>query len=359
MSNELMVFEGNNVEILVLGEQVLFNARDIGKALDIGNVRDNIRSFSKNHVVKLTNSKVGITDFRKLHNTGENFLTEAGVYKLAFSSRKEKAQEFTDWVTCKVLPSIRKTYEVLKTIEFKGNIDGIVWSKNGKPITTSRVISDYTGKEHKHILRDIRDEIEELKKIGPNLDRSSDDIDLIINDFNQNSYLDTYGREQVEYELGELATMQLLLKYSTEYRAKFIIMFYKMKEALNNMFKARLIESVLPQDKRLRQYIYVIKNPLNETVKIGVAQNVNDRIKQLQTGAGVELELLYQSLICSNAFSIETEVHSKFEKYRTFGEWFKVSPNIVIEFLESQTFVLKSEFTKNLDLFRKGDGRYE
>jgi prophage antirepressor-like protein len=109
MSNELMVFEEHNVEVLVLGEQVLFNANDVGKALDIGNVRENLRTFSKNHVVKVKNSEVSNPDFRKLNNAGENFLTEAGVYRLAFSSRKEKAQEFTDWVTCKVLPSIRKT----------------------------------------------------------------------------------------------------------------------------------------------------------------------------------------------------------------------------------------------------------
>ncbi|TQW44726.1 phage antirepressor, partial [Clostridioides difficile] len=49
------------------------------------------------------------TDFRKLHNTGENFLTESGVYKLIFKSRKEEAERFQDWVTDEVLPSIRKT----------------------------------------------------------------------------------------------------------------------------------------------------------------------------------------------------------------------------------------------------------
>lgn len=50
--------------------------------LDIKNVNDNISRMNEKQVVKLTNSKVGKTDFRKLHNTGENFLTESGVYKL-------------------------------------------------------------------------------------------------------------------------------------------------------------------------------------------------------------------------------------------------------------------------------------
>lgn len=45
---------------------------------------DNIRKMNDKQVVKLTNSKIGKPDFRKLHNTGENFLTESGVYKLVF-----------------------------------------------------------------------------------------------------------------------------------------------------------------------------------------------------------------------------------------------------------------------------------
>ena len=42
------------------------------------------------------------------------FLTESGVYKLIFKSRKEEAERFQDWVTDEVLPSIRQTgiYEV-------------------------------------------------------------------------------------------------------------------------------------------------------------------------------------------------------------------------------------------------------
>ncbi len=57
----------------------------------------------------MTNSKMHNMQFRKLHNTGENFLTESGVYKLIFKSRKEEAERFQDWVTDEVLPSIRKT----------------------------------------------------------------------------------------------------------------------------------------------------------------------------------------------------------------------------------------------------------
>lgn len=59
-------------------------------------------------VIKLKNSDVANCHIRKLNNAGENFLTESGVYKLIFKSRKEEAERFQDWVTDEVLPSIRK-----------------------------------------------------------------------------------------------------------------------------------------------------------------------------------------------------------------------------------------------------------
>lgn len=124
--NELMIFEGHEVEIFELNGQVLFNAKHVAEILGIKNVNDNISKMNEKQVVKLKNSdvgktdgrnsKVGKTDFRKLHNTGECFLTESGVYKLVFKSRKPNAEAFTDWIADEVLPSLRQTghYEMPK-----------------------------------------------------------------------------------------------------------------------------------------------------------------------------------------------------------------------------------------------------
>ena len=124
--NDLMIFEGNQVEVFEYNGEVLFNPKDVAKCLDIKNVNDNISRMNKNQVRKLTNkdiSKVGYSDFRKLHNTGENFLTEAGVYKLIFKSHKEAAERFQDWVTDEVLPSIRKTGTYSTKDEYISEID--------------------------------------------------------------------------------------------------------------------------------------------------------------------------------------------------------------------------------------------
>ena len=322
-----------------------FVGKDVADILGYGNSRDALAK----HVDEDDKADVAIHDGRQ--NRNMTVITESGLYSLVLSSKLPTAKKFKRWVTSEILPTIRKTYTELENISFKGNIDGIVYSKNGVPITTSRIISEVTGKEHNHILRDIREEILKLKEIDcPNLDSEIKDI---IKDFKETEYLATNGQMYKEYELGEMATMQLMLKYSTEYRAKFIICFSKMKKSIMNMFKAKVIENVLPQDNRNRQYIYVIKNPENDRVKIGVSNNVEKRLHTLETGAGTKLDLVYQSVICSNAFDIENTVHKHFDEYRIFGEWFEVDVNKVINYLEQQEYILKSEFLKYIDITEK------
>ena len=294
-------------------------------------------------------------------------VNESGLYSLLFAMQPQKANKdgvsatvqqridkiyrFKRWVTSEVLPSIRKTASKLETITFKGNIDGLVFSKNGIPITTSRKIAEVTGKDHNHILRDIRDELDKLQKIHcPDL---NSDIQLIINDFKEVDYLASNGQAYKEYELGEMATMQLMFKYSTEYRVSFIVSFAKMKQAIKDMFKARVVESVLPQDSRSRQFVYVIRNPENDKIKIGVSNNVEKRLHVLETGAGTKLDLVYKSIVCSNAFDIENMVHKHFNEYRVFGEWFQIDASKVINFLEQQQYVLKSEFVKHISVIGK------
>ena len=119
--NNLMVFENRNVEVFEWNRQVLFNPYHCGACLELTEsaIRMAIGKMNNKQVVKLTNSKVKDIDFRKLHNTGENFLTESGVYKLIFKSKKKEAEKFQDWVTDEVLPTIRKhgAYMTENTLE--------------------------------------------------------------------------------------------------------------------------------------------------------------------------------------------------------------------------------------------------
>ena len=109
--NNLMVFEGNNVEVIEWNGNVLFNPYHVGNCLELSSsrVRDYLSKMNNKQALKLKNSDVGNTDIRKLNNAGEKFLTISGVFKLVFKSQKEDAEKFQDWVTDEVLPSIAKT----------------------------------------------------------------------------------------------------------------------------------------------------------------------------------------------------------------------------------------------------------
>lgn len=107
--DNLMIFEGHEVEVLEVEGQVLFNPKHVAECLEIADVNSSIRNFNEKQVVKLTNSDVHNLHIRKLNNAGENFLTESGVYKLVFRSHKPNAEAFTDWIADEVLPAIRKT----------------------------------------------------------------------------------------------------------------------------------------------------------------------------------------------------------------------------------------------------------
>lgn len=76
--------------------QILFNPYHVGECLELGesSVRMAISKMNRKQAVKVKNPDVKDIDFRKLHNTGENFLTESGVYKLVFKSRRLERPQF-------------------------------------------------------------------------------------------------------------------------------------------------------------------------------------------------------------------------------------------------------------------------
>lgn len=116
--NNLLVYEGHQLSVLAKDDvegvnftgDVLFCAREVAKILGYVNERDAILKYvDASDKVKIKNSNVVIHDFRKIHNTGETFINESGLYSLILTSGIKSAKDFKKWVTSEVLPSIRKT----------------------------------------------------------------------------------------------------------------------------------------------------------------------------------------------------------------------------------------------------------
>ena len=166
VQNNVMKFEGKEVEVFEWNGKVLFNPRHVGECLGLGEsaVRMATSKMNEKQVIKLTNLDVKEIDIRKLNNAGENFLTESGVYKLIFKSHKEEAERFQDWVTDEVLPSIRN----------KGSYDAIDNSLD--------LIKDETEK----LLKKGIYQLEKVLEIMPN------DIVTSIHLSQKRNELDTY-----------------------------------------------------------------------------------------------------------------------------------------------------------------------
>lgn len=154
--DNLMIFEGHKVEIFDFNGTVLFNPRHVGECLELTEsaVRMSIAKMNEKQVIKLKNLDVKDTDIRKLNNAGENFLTESGVYKLIFKSKKEQAEKFQDWVTDEVLPAIRKN---------GGYLAGQETMSDEEIMAKALMVAQKTINNKNHIIEKQQKVIEELQ----------------------------------------------------------------------------------------------------------------------------------------------------------------------------------------------------
>jgi prophage antirepressor-like protein len=106
-------FTTNNLhtEITIKGtfDTPLFRASDIGEVLEINNIRTSITNFDETEKVVQNIITQGGTQ-------QVTFLTEKGLYKILFKSRKQIAEQFQNWV-CDVIKEIRLsgTYTTCRT----------------------------------------------------------------------------------------------------------------------------------------------------------------------------------------------------------------------------------------------------
>ena len=111
-----------HTEIIIKGtvNDPLFRASDVGVVLDIASIRSVLRDYDESEKV--------VQPMHTLGGTQEvTFLTEKGLYKVLFRSRKPIAQKFQNWV-CEVIKEIRlkgiykMQDEINKAIEEKNEI---------------------------------------------------------------------------------------------------------------------------------------------------------------------------------------------------------------------------------------------
>ena len=105
--NEIQLFsygeEKRPVRTVEINGEVWFVAKDVCDILKIANSRDAISTLDddEKNIVAITDGNRG--------NPNTSIISEPGLYRLAFKSRKKEAKKFVRWVTHEVLPAIRQT----------------------------------------------------------------------------------------------------------------------------------------------------------------------------------------------------------------------------------------------------------
>lgn len=113
--NNIQIFnnsEFGEVRTALIDNKPMFCLVDVCRVLEIKNPSD-CKSRLKEPGVAIT--EVGVVTGTKKDGTESiqqvlmTFIDESNLYKVIFQSRKPQAEQFTDWVTSEVLPTIRKT----------------------------------------------------------------------------------------------------------------------------------------------------------------------------------------------------------------------------------------------------------
>lgn len=139
-------FNENNLhtEIVIKGthQEPLFRANDIGEILEMSNIRAHIQHFDKSEKVVNTIDTLG-------GSQQVTFLTEKGLYKILFKSRKPIAEKFQNWV-CEVIKEIRLkgVYNLQKQIEKQKMEMELLEENKNKEMEAKIIIEKELEKQH-------------------------------------------------------------------------------------------------------------------------------------------------------------------------------------------------------------------
>jgi prophage antirepressor-like protein len=123
--NLLLWRQGKNKIHVIIdnNDELWFNANNTASALGYKDLRDAI----KKHVNKKDILQLQYIDYNCKNRQPQSlYLNEAGLYSLILRSKMPAAINFTDWITHKVLPSIRKYGSYKLKIEYENKLTNIL-----------------------------------------------------------------------------------------------------------------------------------------------------------------------------------------------------------------------------------------
>ena len=129
---------------------------------------------------------------------------------------------------------------------------------------------------------------------------------------------DNLGRKQLTNHINERGVLNMLIKSSRTPPKLLDEIISRVKGAKEVI--AALEDFEIPENLPT-MYVYAIRNKHTGRIKLGISENPERRLKELQTGNDCELELLaYRE--AANRFKDEKAIHDKHQHLRVRGEWF-------------------------------------
>lgn len=81
--------------------------------------------------------------------------------------------------------------------------------------------------------------------------------------------------------------------------------------------------------------VYIFHNKLLGQIKIGISSNVKSRLGSIICSSGMEVDLYHSTKPILNYLEVENNIHEYFKNKRAIGEWFKIEPEIALEYIVS------------------------
>lgn len=115
-----------------------------------------------------------------------------------------------------------------------------------------------------------------------------------------------------------------MIKYANEHSESL--------ELFNKRLKDKIEKDIYECDRhkkeKVKRFVYLLE--CGGKYKIGIAKDINKRIKQLDKRP-FKVNLLANSKLTSNAYNIEQELHRIYENNRIDGEWFDFDKETIEE----------------------------
>lgn len=184
---------------------------------------------------------------------------------------------------------------------------------------TSLDLAELTGKEHKHIMRDIR---EEINKLGKELGESI---------FGLSSYKTLQNKELPCYTFGRKGAMQLALKYDATTRFKVIERIEQLEKQQQPKTPLEVLQGTInqlvEQDKRMNQLEGQVNNISNivSMNNVGWREKVNVILKRIaKNWTGVEpyrsvMNLSYERLEQRAGCKLDIRLNNRKERALSQG----------------------------------------